>query len=90
MHNDTYLIESLFSRESYYRILSVQLLFGQPFHAYSHALLGAQGYYTETFGLTIGTILEELYFHKIRHSDALNSICYILVTCPLEIKFVIG
>lgn len=86
LRNSAYLIERLLCRESYYGILTVELLLGQSLHAYPHTLLRSQGYHAETFGLTVATVLEELYFHEVVHPDTLNRVRYVLIARPLKIR----
>lgn len=76
------LIQRLFSWQRHNRALSVNLPLGQPFHEQPHGILRTKVHHAEPLGLSVGSILEELYINKVRHSHVGDRISDVLIRSP--------
>ena len=65
-----------------HRLLTVQLLLGEVVHHLPHAGLASHAHTTESFALSIGSVLVKLDLQEVRDSQVLNIVLDVLVCCP--------
>ena len=60
----------------------MNLPLGQNLHQLLDAALAANGNAAEAFALTVGAVLVELDLNKVRYSDVVDRVLYILICGP--------